>query len=289
MNKKETRTVKSFEKLELKDDFMFGVIMRNPKYCKPFLETILGISISDIEYPRTQETINITADAKSVRLDVYVEDDKNTVYNIEMQVSINKNLPKRSRYYQGMIDLNVLEKGGDYKELKRSFVIFVCTFDLFGKGRHIYTFENRCLQDYEISLGDETTKIILNTKGTMDDITPEMKRLLNYIDGQAASDDFTMKLETAVKSVKNNEKWRIDYMTLEMHYREKYEEGVEDGLEQGIDIGRSEGRKQGISETITTTIALLRENGLSDSKITEVLINKYNLSPEEAEKYINMT
>ena len=35
--------IKRFEELKLKDDFMFGVVMRNPKYCKPFLETILGI------------------------------------------------------------------------------------------------------------------------------------------------------------------------------------------------------------------------------------------------------
>ncbi len=270
---------KSFEELEFKDDFMFGVIMRNPKYCKPFLETILGISISNIEYPKTQEIIDITANAKSVRLDVYVEDAQDTVYNIEMQVTINKNLPKRSRYYQGMIDLNVLEKGEDYKKLKRSFVIFICTFDLFGKGRHIYTFENRCLQDYEIGLGDETTKIILNTKGTMNDVNPEMKRLLNYIDGQASSDGFTRELETAVRTIKNNEKWRVEYMTLEMRYKELLEQGFEEGLEQGLE--------QGIAQTITTTISLLRENGLSDSKITEALVNKFNLSSEEAEKYLN--
>ena len=46
-----------------------------------------------------------------------------------------------------MIDLNILEKGEDYRGLKKSFVIFVCTFDLFGQGRHVYTFENRCVQD----------------------------------------------------------------------------------------------------------------------------------------------
>lgn len=199
--------IKSFEQLEFKDDFMFGLIMWNPKYCKPFLETILGIKISGIKYPKAQETIDITANAKSVRLDVYVEDNQNTVYNIEMQVTLNKNLPKRSRYYQGMIDLNILKKGEDYKNLKRSYVIFICTFDLFGKGRHIYTFENRCIQDYELALGDETTKIILNTKGTMDDISPQMKHLLDYIDGLEASDEFTRELETAVKTVKNNEKW----------------------------------------------------------------------------------
>ena len=110
---KEATVIKSFEELEFRDDFIFGVIMRNPKYCKPFLETILGIKISGIEYPKTQETIDITANAKSVRLDVYVEDEHNTVYNIEMQVSTNKNLPKRARYYQGMIDLNNLVKGED--------------------------------------------------------------------------------------------------------------------------------------------------------------------------------
>ena len=172
---------KAFEELQIKDDFMFSVIMRNPKFCKPFLERILGIKISRIEYPKSQETIDIAADAKSVRLDIYVEDGNETVYNIEMQTAENRNLPKRTRYYQGMIDLNILEKGDNYKNLKRSFVIFVSTFDLFGEGRHIYTFENRCLQNLDLGLGDDTTKIILNTKGTMDDVTPEMKKLLNLL------------------------------------------------------------------------------------------------------------
>lgn len=223
---------KRFEELEFKDDFMFGVIMRNPKYCKPFLETILGIKISHIEYPKSQETIDLSSDAKSVRLDIYVEDGKGTVYNIEMQTTGNKGLPKRMRYYQGMIDLNILEKGSSYKNLKKSFVIFVCTFDLFGKGFHVYTFENRCVQDLELPLGDDTTKIILNTKGTKDDVSQEMKRLLNFIDGQKPEDDFTRELAEAVQSVRDNEKWRLDYMTLQMSYQEKFEQGVEQGVGQ---------------------------------------------------------
>ena len=218
---------KAFEELQIKDDFMFSVIMRNPKFWKPFLERILGIKISHIEYPKSQETIDISADAKSVRLDIYVEDGKETVYNIEMQTTENRNLPKRTRYYQGMIDLNILEKGDNYKELKRSFVIFVCTFDLFGEGRHIYTFENRCIQNPELGLGDDTTKIILNTKGTMNDVTPEIKKLLNFIDGKEPEDDFTRELDEAVQSVRKNEKWRLDYMTLQMNYQEKYEQGIE--------------------------------------------------------------
>lgn len=30
---------KAFEELQIKDDFMFSVIMRNPKFCKPFFRT----------------------------------------------------------------------------------------------------------------------------------------------------------------------------------------------------------------------------------------------------------
>ena len=144
--------IKRFEELEIRDDFMFGVIMRNPKYCKPFLETVLNIKIERIEYPKSQEIIDLSADAKGVRLDVYVEDGKGTVYNIEMQTTIDKNIPKRMRYYQGMIDLNILEKGEDYRSLKKSFVIFVCTFDLFGQGRHVYIFENRCLRWHSVDI-----------------------------------------------------------------------------------------------------------------------------------------
>lgn len=231
---------KKFEELEIKDDFMFGVIMRKPKYCKPFLETILGIKISQIEYPKAQETIDLSLDAKSVRLDVYVEDGKGKVYNIEMQTTNNQSIPKRMRYYQGMIDLSILEKGDSYKNLKRSFVIFVCTFDLFGKGRHVYTFENRCIQDLDIALGDDATKIVLNTKGTMNDVSPEMKSLLNFIDGQEPEDNFTKELAEAVQSVRNNEKWRLDYMTLQMSYQEKFEQGLEQGLVQGVEQEKME-------------------------------------------------
>ena len=259
---------KKFEELEIKDDFMFGVIMRNPKYCKPFLETIFGIKISRIEYPESQKTIELTADAKGIRLDVYVEDGKGTVYNIEMQATSNRNLKKRMRYYQSMIDLNILEKGATYKELKRSFVIFVCTFDLFGKGRHVYTFENRCVQEPDLPLGDDTTKIILNTKGTVDDVSPEMKRLLNFIDGQEPEDDFTRELAEAVESVRKNEKWRLDYMTLQMHYQEKYEEGLEKGLEQGIEQGIEQGMEKGAErEKVEFAKRMLVDGNLPEDKI----------------------
>ena len=118
--------------------------------------------------------------------------------------------------------------------------MFICTFDPFGLGRHIYTFENRCSEDAALTLNDGTVKIILNTKGTLDDVSPEMKRLLDYVDGKGVSDTFTRDLEEAVQSARQNEKWRLDYMTLQQEYREKYNEGLEAGIVGGICAGSCE-------------------------------------------------
>ena len=37
-----------------------------------------------------------------------------------------------------------------------------------------------------------------------------------------------------MQSVRQNEKWRLDYMTLEQKYRERYNEGLEEGQLQDI-------------------------------------------------------
>lgn len=103
------------------------------------------MEIDHIEYLQLQKGIKPDADAKSVRLDVYVKDGKGNVYDIEMQVVDTKELPKRTRYYQAMIDLEMIDKGQTYKLLKPSYIIFICSFELFGKGRHIYSFQNICL------------------------------------------------------------------------------------------------------------------------------------------------
>ena len=267
--------MKKYEELELRDDFMFSRVMSNPKFVKPLLETILGVKIRKIVYPQTQKTIDLSLQAKGIRLDVYVEDDQNTVFNLEMQTSDGANLPKRMRYYQGMIDLNILDKGQDYTTLKKSYVIFICTFDPFGEGRHIYTFCNTCQENTALTLDDDAVKIILSTKGTMDDVSPEMKRILDYIDGKGASDKFTEELEEAVCSARQNERWRLDYMTLEYEYRQRYLEGKEEGREEGRAEGRAEGRER--------TIQKLHERGESIASIADIV----ELDEEEVKRVID--
>ncbi len=226
-----------WEELEICNDFLFGKIMQEAELCRELLQRILPeLEIDHIEYPELQKTIKADVDAKSVRLDVYVRDDKNTVYDIEMQVVNTGKLPKRTRFYQSMLDLQLLDKGQTYKRLKPSYIIFICLFDTFGKGRHIYTFENICREDHDISLGDETTKIFLNADSSMEDVSSELRVFLDYVAGRKSEDDFIKKLEAAVKEARKNREWRHEYMTLLMRDQENIEKGKREGEEQMLDL-----------------------------------------------------
>ena len=195
----------------------------------------MGVDIERIEYPDLQKTIDKQYKSKAVRLDVYVADGKGTVYNIEIQTTKKKNLPKRTRYYQGMIDLNIIDKGEDYTDLKKSYVIFICTYDPFGAGRYVYTFENQCQEDGSIYLGDDATKIILNTEGTVGNINEDLKDTLDFMAGRKPKGRYAKGLEYAVDEVKESEKWRREYMTLFMRDKENQRLGR---LEQTVTVIR---------------------------------------------------
>lgn len=76
---------KTIQELNLEDDFLFAKVMSDTEICRKILEKILKVSIKKVEIPTTQKTINILYESKGIRLDVYVNDDKGTIYNVEMQ------------------------------------------------------------------------------------------------------------------------------------------------------------------------------------------------------------
>ena len=57
-------------------------------------------------------------------LDVWVTDSTGNVYDVEMQSTNKQDLAKRLRYYQSVIDISSLEKGGHYTDLPDSFILF---------------------------------------------------------------------------------------------------------------------------------------------------------------------
>lgn len=128
-----------------KDNFVFSKTLELfSDLCKELLEIILQFNISSIDFPEREKVIEVRTDSKGIRLDVYVKDEQDRSFDIEMQIADSDNISKRMRYYQGLIDADKLKHGQHYSALGESYIIFICPFDRFKRGRHIYTFRERC-------------------------------------------------------------------------------------------------------------------------------------------------
>ena len=255
----------SYASLQFTDDFLFcKILTENGDITKELLELILGKRLGVVRTDK-QKLIEITADGRGIRLDVYAEDNENQIFDIEMQTTRQKNLSKRSRYYQGMMDLDLINRGADFRELKKSYVIFICMNDPFPKhGRHIYCFENICKEEPVLSLGDETYKVFLNASGTEGDVSCELEDFLHLLRNGYGESELAKKIEQQVAKAREHKEWRLEYMTLYMRDRQNREEGREEG--------HNEERK------------VVIENALKGGMTTDEIVEMFKYSFEEVEK-----
>ena len=247
-----------WERATLANDFIFYKVMRhNPEECRQILELLLGISIERIEMTG-EETIDVEPDAKAVRLDVYAKEAGDTeprAFDIEVQVADTKELPERARYYQGIMDVDMLKSGDRYSALKTSYVIFLCMSDPIipadeaGRRKKCYTFETRCVEDPDIALKDRMYKHFF--------IVPECAKMMQdrerkaffslFIPGMegTAGTALTDRLKKLVEDAKQNMQWRKQYMTWERQRAYDYQDGLEAGIARGEARGVAIGEKRG--------------------------------------------
>ncbi len=254
---------KGYKTLCFTDNFMFcKVTANNPELCRHMLELILDKPIRKVVIKGTESVMDITPGAKSIRLDVYLDDDAGTVYDLEMQTSAKKNLPKRMRYYQGVMDLNLIEKGDDYDQLPESVVIFICTFDFFDKGLPFYVFENRCEAMPELLLEDGTRKIFVNPYGDCTGYSEDVKKFMAYIRENTAGDTFTEELDKAVEKARSHKEWEVEYM----NWR-----AFEMDISIGNRIAREEGLAEGQLKTLINLVCKKKAKGLQVPEVAEQL------------------
>ena len=230
-----------WEKLTLADDFMFDKVMSDPKLCAEMFRRIFpDLDIGKIKIVETQKTLKQAIHVRGVRFDVLTSTAQ-SIFDVEAQKRKLSDLHKRTRAYHIAIGYNALskkslKKSGSYKDLPDTYVIFICTFDLFNEGRHIYTFKNFCVENKELELDDGAYTVFLNTKGKLDDVSPELKNFLNFVGKNkvADGDSFIKTLDEKIKEAKHNTVWRDEYMLLLTREDEKLAEGIQKGRVDGI-------------------------------------------------------
>ena len=269
-----------WDAITIKNNFLFQETLRNKSLCKQLLERVLHIQVKTIRYMETEKTIKAQLSSKNTRLDVYVEDKDGNVADIEMQttdtksvinyderdeMTIIRELPLRTRYYQNIIGTNMLRKGMHYRELKKAYVIFICTFDPFGDGLPIYHFTYRCKENDSLQMGDLTENIFLNVKAADKTGDEELAAFLRYVNGQKPDSSFTKKLDEEATRIKNNDDWRLKAMTLDMEIQDMKKR-----------IAKRE-REKGKQESKIEIAKKLLDDGMDVSKVAKLT----NLSVKE--------
>ena len=222
---------KTLQDLTIKDNFMFGAVMSVEENCIGFLELVLGIEIERIVISK-EKSIMYHPEYKGVRLDIYARDENHTHYDVEMQVKPKDALGKRARYYHVQMDTECLALGVEYEMLPKSFVIFICDFDPFGKERYVYTFCNRCLEEDTLRLEDGTQTIFLSTKGKNHSKVP--KELIEFLEFVGANVEESEKdygnslirqMQRTIRGIKTDREMGERYMLLQELLRDEKREG----------------------------------------------------------------
>lgn len=249
---------KSWESLGMSNDYVFCRVLQDAEVCRRVLEVILGVEIKRVEYVGRQEVLDHSPDAKSVRLDVFVEGGDGTAFDVEMQACNTGELSRRARYYHAMMAANQLDRGESYARLADSWVIFVCSFDPFDHGRRVYSFENVCLEETDLPLDDGARTVFLST--TAPSIGTPVDEFLDFVGDGTVSGQLSGRLQDRVRAVLSRSDWKEEYMLLEVRDQLNRQAAEEIGEKRGIEIGE----KRGIEKAFSLMSELLRQGRISD-------------------------
>ncbi len=75
------------DNLNLSNDLLFSALLQQKDFCQAVLKIILERDLVAVEYHQVEKSFRNLPGYKSIRLDVYAQDEKGGVYNVEMQTA----------------------------------------------------------------------------------------------------------------------------------------------------------------------------------------------------------
>ena len=126
------------KKLPLTSDIVFKRVFSqegNEDILKALLEAILEIPIQKVVIKNPELPRNLY-DSKAGVLDIKVEIDEKTLCDIEMQVTEQKMIDKRSTFYMARLVEDELKRGEDYEKVKNTIVINLLNFEFYERNSY---------------------------------------------------------------------------------------------------------------------------------------------------------
>ena len=245
MQAKESKTL---QELNLTDDFLFDVTTEELENCKAIIELTTGLRLKSLKWKSGQKVIHNLPGKRGVRLDFIAESEDGRIFDVEMQNRNEGNSPKRTRFYQALIDAPILKSGErGFDKMNPLYIIIICNYDPYGKKKYCYTFDNQCKEVPGLRLGDEVTKLLLSTKGeNEEEVSKELVDFLHYVTESNENglpdecDERLKRLHESIREIKASADMEVEYMKMEERERIIRDEGVEFGKQIGIINGKIE-------------------------------------------------
>ena len=242
-------SITPLSELPLHNDFMFGQVMRSEEICKLFLEELLGVEIQRIEFIDRQKDLADSYEYHSIRLDVYLKDEKGTVFNVEIQAERRDDLSRRVRFYQSGIDRGELPKGADYASLTESYIIFLCNFDYFHIGKAVGE-RVSFLKGTDVPYEDGSHVFFLNSRYQE---ANARKSILEFLDLVRTNDvekayetPLGQKAKERMQEVRSDKELEVSYMTIAQKMLDERRIGYLDGIEEGMEKGMEKGLRMAV-------------------------------------------
>ena len=261
----------------LSDFALFLSVMKNKKAYQNTLSIILDEDNRELKEVKVEQVVLNNSGKRAIRLDAWALGTDERQFNMEMENHSEKDsIPKRARFYQGLIDTPILKSGSKtkYKNLPATVIIFITQDDIFKKDLAKYTFREKCEEVENLSLDDGTTKIFLNMSSKNG--SKELVSLLQYMKESRldnpeilVKDKRIIELNEIVTEVKESEEW----------------EGIRMNI---LDIGIEQGLQQGLQQGITAMIKSCKKLGASREQIQQLVVEEFSVTEEIAEEYIEM-
>lgn len=300
-SKRNTISHETSKKIPFTDDWMFSMVMRDPEICRELLQRILpgerftriqladsngGFSDDNAEESHSkgrksppssdhfsalssqvQAALKFSGEGHGVRFDAYVKSE-DVWAEIEMQTYSGEHLGKRSRYYCANMDIDMLLAGTDYKDLKKSYVIFICTHDYMGKGQPVYFFQHYDVEN-QLPFTDESYILILNTSCDAAKVPENLKALYAYVNDpkNTSQDALIKKIDDRVAQY-NGSEWRWMQVTFEEHVKHM------------AYLAKEEGRSEGRADAFHEIAAKMKAAGMKYEEISDMT----GLTSEEIEE-----
>ena len=246
-------TKRSFDELNVLDDFLMNAIASDPEvgnaFCRTLLSVLLQKEIGNIQIISQKVIMPPTPEHRGIRLDIEAREALEisprlpslNIYDVEPHLYDLDKLPKHNRFYQARIDGRYMKSGEkNFSALPNLYILTITEEDPFDQDYMIYTVHNQCQEVPDLEYNDGLVFYYFNASGTKGG-TPAIKAMLNYLKNSSESNVINnniRELHQYVTQVKLQPEVRDEYMHLDeliaWHRKDGFNDGFGNGFEEAI-------------------------------------------------------